>query len=65
MAGSSLGALLFFYGFNHALLFDGVISYTVAAIFILFGIYVFIYNRRATAHYKQFIDEETSLNEDL
>ncbi|GKV54590.1 membrane protein [Sporosarcina sp. NCCP-2222] len=62
-AGSFLGSLLFFFGVNQMLLFQGTITYVVAAIFILFGLYVFIFNLKATNHYKRFVEEETRLNE--
>ncbi|QTD41429.1 YtpI family protein [Sporosarcina sp. Te-1] len=62
-AGTFLGSLLFFFGVNQLLLFQGIATYVVAAIFILFGLYIIIFNMKATKHYKQFIDEETRLNE--
>ena len=59
MAGSSLGGLLLFFGINQLILFDGIVTYIIAAIFIVFGAYVVIFNYRAYKHYKQFVDEET------
>lgn len=63
MAGTALGSLLIFFGVNQLLIFDGVLTYVVAAIFILFGGYVAIFNFNATKHYKQFVEEERLLNE--
>lgn len=63
MAGASLGSLLLFFGLNQLILFDGVTTYVIAAIFIILGAYVGIFNYRAFKHYKQFVDEETELNE--
>ena len=63
MAGTYLGALLLFFGVNQLLLFKGIATYAVSAIFILFGIYIVLFNRKATKHYKQFVEEETNLNE--
>ena len=62
-AGSFLGGLLFFFGINQVILFDGVATYVVSALFILFGAYIIYFNYKASKHYKQFIDEETRLNE--
>ena len=62
-AGSFLGGLLFFFGINQVLLFDGVATYVVSALFIIFGAYIIFFNYKASKHYKQFIDEETRLNE--
>ncbi|PIC65244.1 hypothetical protein CSV79_02965 [Sporosarcina sp. P13] len=63
MAGTALGALLIFFGINQLMLFEGILTYVIAAIFILFGGYVAIFNFNATKHYKQFIAEERRLNE--
>lgn len=63
MAGLWLGVLLIFFGLNQIILFDGTLTYIVAGIFILFGGYVAVFNRNATKHYKQFVEEETSLNQ--
>lgn len=62
MSGASLGGLLLFFGLNQLVLFDGTATYVIAAIFILLGLYVFIFNYRAFQHYKRFVDEETELN---
>ncbi|WP_153730655.1 YtpI family protein [Sporosarcina obsidiansis] len=63
MAGTALGALLIFFGINQLLLFEGVLTYVVAGIFILFGGYVTLFNFKAMKHYKQFVEEERTLNE--
>lgn len=63
MAGAALGGLLFFFGINQLILFDGTVTYVVAAIFIALGAYVGMFNYRAFKHYKRFVDEETELNE--
>ena len=62
IAGSSLGGLLLFFGLNQLVLFDKVIAYIIAAIFILLGLYVLIFNYRAYRHYSQFVVEEAELN---
>ncbi|WP_432358126.1 YtpI family protein [Sporosarcina sp. UB5] len=62
-AGSFLGGLLFFFGLNQLLLFEGVATYVVSSLFIVLGAYIIFYNYKAAKHYKQFIDEETKLNE--
>ena len=63
MAGASLGSLLLFFGINQLMLFDGIITYIIAALFIALGAYVSIFNFRAYKHYKSFVDEENELNE--
>ncbi|EGQ22311.1 YtpI family protein [Mammaliicoccus sciuri] len=63
MAGSALGALLIFFGLNQILFFEGILTYVVAGIFIVFGGYVAIFNLKAKKHYKQFVEEERALNE--
>ena len=44
MAGASLGGLLLFFGLNQLMLFDGITTYIIAALFILLGAYVGIFN---------------------
>lgn len=63
MAGASLGGLSLFYGINQLILFDGIITYIIVAVFIAVGAYVGIFNYRAYKHYRSFVDEETKLNE--
>lgn len=63
MAGASLGSLLLFFGINQLILFDGTVTYVIAAIFLALGAYVSIFNFRAYKHYKSFVDEESKLNE--
>lgn len=63
MAGASLGGLLLFFGLNQLVLFDKVITYVIAAIFILLGLYVLVYNYRAYKHYSQFVIEEAEINQ--
>jgi len=63
MAGASLGGLLVSFGISQIILFDGVTTYVIAAVFILFGAYVLIFNYKAYKHYRSFVDEETDLNE--
>ena len=62
MAGASLGGLLLFFGINQIILFDEVVNYIVAAIFIALGLYVLIVNYRGYAHYKKFVVEEAEIN---
>ncbi|MFJ7934856.1 YtpI family protein [Sporosarcina sp. NPDC096371] len=62
MAGSSLGWLLLFFGVNQLFLFDGFLTYLIAALFIALGGYVGIFNYRAYKHYLSFVDEENELN---
>jgi hypothetical protein len=63
MSGASLGGLLLFFGLNQLMLFDGVTTYIIAALFIVFGAYVGIFNYKAYKHYRSFVDEETKLND--
>jgi hypothetical protein len=63
MSGASLGGLLLFFGLNQLVLFNGITTYVIAALFIVFGAFVGIYNFRAYKHYRSFVDEETKLNE--
>lgn len=63
MAGASLGGLLLFFGLNQLVLFDKMVVYIIAALFIPLGLYVLIFNYRAYRHYKQFVIEEADLNE--
>ena len=62
MAGASLGGLLLFFGINQIILFDEVVNYIVAVIFIALGLYVIIINYRGYAHYKKFVVEEAEIN---
>ena len=63
MAGGFLGSLLLFFGINQLMLFNGITTYIIAALFIGLGAYVGIFNYRAYKHYKSFVKEETELNE--
>ncbi|MHA6260663.1 YtpI family protein [Sporosarcina sp. CAU 1771] len=63
MAGIYLGTLLIFFGLNQFTLDIGITRYIIAAIFIPIGVYVSIFNYRASKHYKQFIEEEARINE--
>lgn len=62
MAGSALGGLLLFFGINQLILFNGIVTYVIAALFIGLGAYVGIFNFRAYKHYLSFVDEENELN---
>lgn len=62
LAGTSLGSVLFFFGLNQLVLFDQLLNYIIAAIFILLGLSSLVFNFKAQRHYKQFIDEEAELN---
>ncbi|WP_342505433.1 YtpI family protein [Sporosarcina sp. FSL K6-2383] len=62
MAGSSLGTLLLFFGINQLILFSGIVTYVIAALFIGLGAYVAIFNFKAYKHYLSFVDEENKLN---
>lgn len=62
-AGIYLGTLLFFFGINQLFLFSGLATYVVAGLFIVFGAYIISFNYKASKHYKQFIEEEKTLNE--
>lgn len=62
-AGIFLGTLLFFFGLNQILIFGGIATYVIAGLFIVFGAYIMTFNYKASKHYKQFIEEETILNE--
>lgn len=63
MAGTFLGSLLLSFGLNQLVLLNEFITYIIAAIFILLGLFVIVFNYRAYSHYKQFIEEEARLNE--
>ena len=63
MAGAYLGVLLISFGLNQFFLDDGIIRYIIAAVFILLGLYVSIFNYRAFKHYRRFIVEEAELNQ--
>lgn len=63
MAGASLGGLLLFFGLNQIVIFDKIVVYLIAAIFIPLGLYVLVFNYRAYKHYIQFVKEEAKLNE--
>ncbi|HJF31448.1 MAG TPA: YtpI family protein [Sporosarcina psychrophila] len=63
MSGASLGGLLLFFGINQLILFNGITTYIIAALFIIFGVYVGIFNFKAYKHYRSFVDEETKLND--
>src|SRR5690606_32019410 len=57
MAGSALGSLLLFFGINQLFLFNGIVTYLIAALFIGLGAYVAIFNFKAYKHYLTFVDE--------
>ena len=61
MSGASLGGLLLFFGLNQLMLFDGITTYIIATLFILFGVYIGIFNFKAYKHYRSFVDEEKKL----
>lgn len=63
MAGASLGGLLLFFGINQIIIFDKLIVYIIAAIFIPLGLYVLVFNFRAYRHYIKFVEEEARINE--
>lgn len=63
IAGTFLGGLLLFFGLNQLVSDNKTITYIVAAIFILLGVFVIMFNYRAYSHYKQFVKEEAQLNE--
>ena len=62
-ASAALGAFMMLFGVNQLLLFSGLITYLVAAVFILLGLYVLVHNIRARNHYAGFLEEERRLNE--
>ncbi|WP_040229160.1 YtpI family protein [Bhargavaea cecembensis] len=62
-ASAALGALLITFGANQLFLFRGAATYIISAIFILLGLYVFIFNMKARRHYAGFLEEERRLNE--
>ena len=62
MAGASLGGLLLFFGLNQVVLFDKLVNYIIAVVFIALGLYVLITNYRSYAHYKKFVLEEAEIN---
>lgn len=62
-ASMALGSFILFFGVNQLLLFHTVVTYIIAGIFIILGLGLIIYNFKAAKHYRQFIDEETRLNQ--
>lgn len=62
MANASLGGLILFFGINQIVLFDLLVVYIIAAIFIPLGLYVLVFNYRAYKHYIQFVEEEARIN---
>lgn len=63
MASVSLGVFLISFGLNQMILFDKLVVYIVATLFILLGLYVSVFNFRAAKHYQKFIVEEAEINE--
>lgn len=63
MASVALGIFLISFGINQIILFDKLVVYIVAALFILLGLYVAIFNFKAAKHYQKFIVEEAEINE--
>lgn len=63
MSGASLGGLLLFFALNQLMLFDGITTYIIATLFVLFGVYIGIFNFKAYKHYRSFVDEEKKLND--
>lgn len=63
MAGSFLGVLLVSFGLNQIVLFNELVNYIIAVVFVLFGLYVLVFNYRAFKHYQQFVKEEAEINE--
>lgn len=62
MAGASLGGFILSFGLNQIVLFDKVAIYIISVIFILFGLYVLVFNYRAYKHYVKFVEEEAEIN---
>lgn len=62
MASLSLGSFIMFFGINQLLLFQTVVTYIIAGIFIILGVGLIVHNYKAAKHYRQFLAEETRLN---
>ncbi|TWT26361.1 YtpI family protein [Planomicrobium sp. CPCC 101110] len=62
MASVALGSFVMFFGINQLFLFQTVVTYIVAGIFIVLGLGLIVYNFKAAKHYRSFLDEETRLN---
>lgn len=62
LASTSLGVLVAAFGLNQMLLFQTTVTYIIAALFILLGGALAIYNYKAAKHYRQFLEEERELN---
>ncbi|EMR06087.1 hypothetical protein C772_02067 [Bhargavaea cecembensis DSE10] len=62
-ASAALGAFIMLFGAHQLILFTGVVTYIVAAAFILLGLYVLVHNIKARKHYAGFLEEERRLNE--
>nr|WP_106533925.1 YtpI family protein [Planomicrobium soli] len=62
MASIALGSFVLFFGINQLLLFQTVVTYIIAGIFIILGAGLIVYNSKAAKHYRSFLDEEARLN---
>lgn len=61
-AGEALSIFLILFGMNQIVLYPTLITYIIGAIFVLYGITVFIGNFKRARHYGQFVEEEFALN---
>lgn len=61
-ASMGLGSFVAFFGINQLFLFNGAITYVVAAVFVILGGAMIIHNFKAAKHYHSFVEEEAELN---
>ncbi|VEI08382.1 YtpI family protein [Kurthia zopfii] len=61
-AGEMFSVFLTLFGINQIFLYPTLITYVIGAIFIIYGVTVFIGNFKRARHYGKFVVEEFSLN---
>jgi len=62
-ASVCLGACLLFFGINYLFVYQSSITYVISGLFILLGGYFMYHNLKVAKHYKQFVEEELSINQ--
>lgn len=62
-ASICLGSFVMFFGINQLFIFQTLVTFIIAGIFIVLGLGLIVYNYKAAKHYHQFVAEETRLNQ--
>lgn len=62
IASLALGSFVLFFGINQIFLFQTMLTYIIAGIFIILGGALIFYNYKAAKHYHSFVEEEAELN---